>query len=89
MKKQSSSFKEAFFGPAKYDYSENSRTKRQVVDESSNETQLENEIRDEGDDMSGSFVQESQATLNESSSLDESDEDAAINCNWNIKVYSS
>merc|ERR1712218_490047 len=65
--------------------------KRQAELESNNETQLENEINDEGEDITDSFVQEeqSQTTLDASPSLDgDEKEDAAINCNWNIKTES-
>jgi hypothetical protein len=91
LKKQSSSFKEAFFGPIKYDFNESIRNKRQAELESSNETELENEISDEGEDITDSFVQEeqSQTTLDASPSLEgDEKEDAAINCNWNIKTES-
>ena len=88
LKQQSSAFKEAFFGPPKYDFGESSRAKRQVKEENINETQIENEISDDAEGLSRSLANEeqSQITVDESSTLGD-EGDAAINCNWNIKVY--
>ena len=88
LKQQSSAFKEAFFGPPKYDFGESSRAKRQVKEENINETRIQNEISDNAEGLSGSLANEeqSQITVDESSTLGD-EEDAAINCNWNIKVY--
>ena len=88
LKQQSSAFQEAFFGPPKYDFGENSRAKRQVNEESINKTQIQNEINDNAEGLSGPLVNEeqSQITVDESSTLGE-EADEAINCNWNIKVY--
>ena len=49
---------------------------------------IENEIRDNAEGLSGSLANEeqSQITVDESSTLGD-EGDAAINCNWNIKVY--
>ena len=50
LKRQSSSFKEAFFGPIKYENTETSRSKRQLDIENENIALLDNEL-DQSEDQ--------------------------------------
>jgi hypothetical protein len=87
LRKQTSSFKDAFFGPITYENTETSRSKRQLDIENENITLLDNEL-DESEDQAIVEGEENQDNSEEEESLPSSpeDDDEAINCNWNIKV---
>ena len=88
LRKQSSSFKDAFLGPIKYEQRKTSRSKRQLDNMNEDITSLDQELNKVDD----------QAILHEEENLVNSEdneehlpsnpegEDEAINCNWNIKV---
>ena len=91
LRKQSNSFKDAFFGPIKYDYEQSSRSKRQLDHNNTNNASFDNELDSvEDEDVSSSQTEENQINIEsqENSLPLESSEggDEAINCNWNIKV---
>ena len=88
LKKQSSSFKEAFFGPIKYENTATSRSKRQLDIDNENIALLDNEL-DQSEDqaiVNGEDKQTHLEEVEESVPSSPEEEDEAINCNWNIKV---
>ena len=88
LRKQSSSFKDAFLGPIKYEHRKTSRSKRQFDNINEDITSLDQELNKVDDQA---ILQEEENLVNSEDNEEHlpsnpDGEDEAINCNWNIKV---